>query len=72
METNASAAPEFQPLTTTREERGRQIAKLGGIRKLGARFVVPSQSPQAGAPTYIVDLADETCTCPEALPLKGF
>jgi len=35
---------EFPPLPTTREERGRQIAQLGGIRKLGAGYVVPSQS----------------------------
>ena len=58
------AAPiEFQPLLTTREERGRQIAKLGGIRQLGTRYVVPAQS--ANAPTYLVDLVDETCTCPD-------
>src|ERR1044071_805518 len=56
---------EFQPLSTTREERGRQIAQLGGIRQLGARYVVPSQSASASVPTYLVDLVDETCTCPD-------
>lgn len=56
---------EFQPLPTTREERGRQIAKRGGIRKIGARFAVPSQAPGADAPIYLVDLVDETCTCPD-------
>lgn len=55
----------FEPLTTTREERGRQIASGGGIRKLGSRFVVPSQTPGGAAPTYIVDLIDGTCTCPD-------
>lgn len=56
---------EFQPLLTTREERGRAIAKLGGIRQLGARYVVPSQSIGAEAPTYLVDIVDQTCTCPD-------
>lgn len=64
METTTAVA-EFKPLTTTREERGRQIAKRGGIRKLGAQFTVPSQTPGADASTYIVDLVDETCTCPD-------
>lgn len=56
---------EFKPLPTTREERGRQIAKQGGIQRLGAMYVVPSQSPGAAMPTYIVDIIDETCTCPD-------
>jgi hypothetical protein len=60
------AAPtEFQQLSTTREERGRQIARLGGIRQLGARFVVPSQSTSPSVPTYLVDLVEQTCTCPD-------
>lgn len=60
------AAPvEFEPLTTTREERGREIAKLGGIHQVGGRFVVPSQSRDARAPTYLVDLVEESCTCPD-------
>jgi len=62
-----SATPgEFSPLLTTREERGRQIARLGGIRLLGASYVVPSQSVRADAPpTYLVDLVEQTCTCPD-------
>lgn len=55
----------YSPLPTTREERGRQIAQRGGIRRIGARFAVPSQSTDAAAPTYLVDLVDETCTCPD-------
>jgi hypothetical protein len=62
---NQTGSVEYQPLPTTREERGRQIAKLGGIRKVGARFAVPSQSIGAAPPTYLVDLVDETCTCPD-------
>lgn len=58
-------APEHKPLTTTREERGRAIAKMGGIRKMGTRYTVPSQSIGADAPKYIVDLVEQTCTCPD-------
>jgi hypothetical protein len=67
METMATtAAPtEFHPLPTTREERGRQIAKLGGIRQLGGRYVVPSQSANSNVPTYLVDVVEQTCTCPD-------
>ena len=60
-----AAEDEFKPLTTTREERGRQIAKRGGIRKVGARYSVPSQSVGANAPTYVVDVVEQTCTCPD-------
>ena len=57
---------EFSPLPTTREERGRQIARLGGIRPLGARYAVPSQSVRSDTPpTYLVDLVEQTCTCPD-------
>jgi hypothetical protein len=57
---------EFSPLPSTREERGRQIAQLGRIRPLGAAYVVPSQSVRGDAPpTYLVDLVDQTCTCPD-------
>jgi hypothetical protein len=52
MVTNATPG-EFSPLPTTREERGRQIAKLGGIRSLGGRYVVPSQSANSNVPTYL-------------------
>jgi transposase len=64
---STTAAPtEFSPLSTTREERGRQIARTGGIRPLGARYAVPSQSLRPDAPpTYLVDLVEQTCTCPD-------
>ena len=67
METPAApnVSGEFKPLTTTRKERGREIAKRGGIRKIGTRFVVPSQTPNAAVPTYLVDLVERTCTCPD-------
>lgn len=61
----ASLPVEHIPLQTTREERGRQIAKLGGIRRIGARFAVPSQSSGGAAAGYLVDLVEETCTCPD-------
>lgn len=64
METSAAEvlAPKLPPLPTTREERGRQIAKQGGIRRIGAKFAVPSQS---GAGQYIVDLVQNDCSCPD-------
>jgi len=62
----AIAAPtEFQPLPTTREERGREIAQRGGIRQIGARYVVPAQSANSNVPTYLVDVVEQTCTCPD-------
>ena len=64
MVTNATPG-EFSPLPTTREERGRQIARLGGIRSLGGRYVVPSQSANPNVPTYLVDLVEQSCTCPD-------
>jgi len=63
MQSSNSATIEFQPLATTREERGRDIAKRGGIRQLGARYVVPAQSANSNAPTYFVDVVERTCTC---------
>ncbi len=65
METKAAVAHDFQPLPTSREERGRQIAKMGGIRKIGDHYAVPSQSIGAPTPTYIVDVVEQTCTCPD-------
>ena len=53
----------FGPLPTTREERGRQIAQKGGIRRIGSKFAVPSQSESGNS--YIVDLVDDACTCPD-------
>lgn len=64
MVTEAAAPDEFKPLPTTREERGREIARRGGIRQLGSRYVVPSAS-NANVPSYIVDLVKQTCTCPD-------
>ena len=53
------------PLPTTREERGRQIAQRGGIRQIGVRYAVPSQTPGGDAPTYLVDVIAQSCTCPD-------
>jgi hypothetical protein len=68
METNvATTLPGIMPtpLPTTREERGRQIAQRGGIRQIGAHYAVPSQSPGAEVPTYLVDVITQSCTCPD-------
>lgn len=62
---NASTAEnltvEHSQTVNPREERGRQIAKNGGIRLVGSRYAVPSQTETAGK--YLVDIVDETCTC---------
>lgn len=65
METSTAenVSTEYLPLPTTREERGREIAKRGGIRAIGSRYAVPSQS--GGASAYVVDLVEESCTCPD-------
>lgn len=58
---------EIEPATlspqTARDLRGRQIAGRGGIRQVGSRYVVPSQS--GGASVYTVDLVEESCSCPD-------
>jgi transposase len=46
-----------------REERGRQLARMGTIRKTGRRWIVPSQTRPAER--YLVDVEDAACTCPD-------
>jgi transposase len=46
-----------------REERGRQLASVAEIRRVGRRWMVPSQSQ--ASERYIVDLEASTCTCPD-------
>jgi transposase len=47
-----------------REERGRQIARGGKIKRLGKRYAVPSQNSSESA-GYLVDLTKAHCTCPD-------
>ncbi|MGH9423320.1 MAG: SWIM zinc finger family protein, partial [Thermoanaerobaculia bacterium] len=74
--TATKSEPLSPPLTSTREERGRQIAQLGGIRQLGTRYVVPAQSANSNVPTYLVDVVEQSCTCPDyelrQLPCKHY
>lgn len=65
MFTNAAenTVSNYLPLPTTREERGRQIAKRGGIKTIGSRYAVPSESQTASK--YLVDIIEESCTCPD-------
>ncbi|MFO0656346.1 MAG: SWIM zinc finger family protein [Polyangia bacterium] len=44
-----------------RDDRLQGWAAFGACR---ARFAVPSQSARTGS-AYVVDLADEACTCPD-------
>jgi hypothetical protein len=48
--------------TTTREERGRQIASNQKIQQKGSLWIVPSQTHTG---SYIVDPVARTCTCPD-------
>jgi transposase len=52
-----------------REERGRQLARMGTIRKTGRRWVVPSQTRPAER--YLVDVEDAACTCPDYALRRG-
>ncbi len=63
METSAAEnlTVSYSRLSSTREECGRAIAKQGGIRQIGSRYAVPSQSGTVAS--YIVDLIEESCTC---------
>lgn len=52
-----------------REERGRQIARIATIRKVGRRYAVPSQTQASNG--YLVDIAESACTCPDFALRKG-
>jgi transposase len=51
-----------------REARGRELARLGKLKRLGRKWSVPSQQRNAegSAKGYLVDPEAETCTCPDA------
>lgn len=59
---NLVAETELSP-TALRDLRGRELAKRGGIKQIGSRYAVPSQS--SASDRYMVDIVDETCTCPD-------
>jgi hypothetical protein len=46
-----------------REERGRQLAHVAQIRRVGRRWAVPSQTRPAER--YLVDVEGAACTCPD-------
>lgn len=51
-----------------REERGRELARLGKIKRTGRRWSVPSQRGMVngvGGVGYLVDPEAESCTCPD-------
>lgn len=57
METTTTAAPDM------RQEKGRALARDKRIKNvLGATWVVPSQSVESA---YLVNVAEQTCTCPD-------
>ena len=60
---------ETRTSSDVREERGRQLARMGTIRKTGRRWVVPSQTRPAER--YLVDVEGAACTCPDFELRKG-
>src|ERR1700742_1595765 len=49
--------------TDAREERGRQLARVAQIRRVGRRWAVPSQT--RASERYLVDIEGSACTCPD-------
>ncbi len=58
---NFAAQNETLSPNALRDLRGRELAKRGGIKPIGSRFVVPSQT--SASERYIVDLVEERCSC---------
>ena len=52
-----------------REERGRQLASVAQIQRVGRRWAVPSQS--SASERYLVDVEDAACTCPDFEMRRG-
>jgi transposase len=51
-------------MVDAREERGRQIASVAQIKRVGRRWAVPSQT--RASERYLVDIEESACTCPDA------
>lgn len=67
MEPTAAAEPTFETTAPEkwREIRGRQIARAGKIRRVGRKYVVPSQTRGGDVGSYLVDVSSDACTCPD-------
>jgi transposase len=52
-----------------REERGRQLASVAQIRRVGRRWAVPSQT--RASERYLVDVEGSACTCPDFEERRG-
>jgi transposase len=52
-----------------REERGRKLASVAQIKRVGRRWAVPSQSTPAER--YLVDIEESVCTCPDYEERRG-
>src|SRR5580765_7888318 len=55
--------------TDAREERGRQLARVAQIRRVGRRWAVPSQT--SASERYLVDVEGAACTCPDFEERRG-
>jgi len=52
-----------------REERGRKLASVAQIKRVGRRWAVPSQSTPSER--YLVDIEESVCTCPDYEERRG-
>jgi transposase len=52
-----------------REERGRQLARVAQIKRVGRRWAVPSQT--SASERYLVDVEGAACTCPDYEERRG-
>jgi hypothetical protein len=52
-----------------REARGRQLASVTQIERVGRRWAVPSQTTASNR--YLVDIEEALCTCPDYELRKG-
>ncbi len=52
-----------------REERGRQLASVAQIKRVGRRWAVPSQT--SASERYLVDVEGAACTCPDYEERRG-
>ena len=55
--------------TDAREERGRQLARVAQIKRVGRRWAVPSQT--RASERYLVDVEGAACTCPDFEERRG-
>jgi transposase len=59
----------MESMVDAREERGRQLASVAQIRRVGRRWAVPSAT--SASERYLVDVEGAACTCPDYEERRG-